>query len=97
MAEQAKAPEAAAPSSSAAGRSAAMADMINVADSLRLLQQQAAIEAMKLPDPPIDDAGPDGGAPPYTLRDDGGGKVTKINADGAEVDEQGKPVEAGSR
>lgn len=78
-----------------ANRAAAVADMLNVADSLRLLQQQATKEAMKLPEQRLDDASPDGGAKPYTLRNDGDGKFTKINAFGDEVNEQGELTEAG--
>jgi hypothetical protein len=78
-------------------RATAIADMLNVADSLRLLQQQAAQEAMKLPEKRLDDASPDGGAKPYTLRNDGDGKFTKINAFGDEVDEQGALTDEGKR
>jgi hypothetical protein len=71
-------------------RSAALADMINVAASLKAIQDAAAIEAMKLPDKRLDDASPEGGAKPYTLRDDGDGTFTKINAFGDEVNESGE-------
>jgi hypothetical protein len=97
MAEQAEAKEQARPAASGA---ASMADTINVlkvADSLRLMQEQAAIEAMKLPDKRLDDAGPDGGATPYTLRDDGNGNSTKVNSEGQEVNDQGEVVQTARR
>lgn len=71
-------------------RTAAMAEMLNAAESFRLLQQQAALEALKLPEQRLDDASPDGGAKPYTLRDLGDGEFQKINAFGDEVNERGE-------
>ena len=85
------------PPKAEANRAAAVADMLNVADSLRLLQQQATKEAMKLPEKRLDDASPDGGAKPYTLRNDGDGKFTKINALGDEVNESGELTDEGKR
>jgi hypothetical protein len=96
MPEETKAPAASTPAPKAeANRAAAMADMLNVADSLRLIQAEAAKEAMRLPGKRLDDASPDGGAKPYTLRNDGDGKFTKINAWGDEVNEQGELTENG--
>lgn len=85
------------PPKAESNRAAAVADMLNVADSLRVLQQQATKEAMKLPEKRLDDASPDGGAKPYTLRNDGDGKFTKINAFGDEVNEQGELTDEGKR
>ena len=59
--------------------------LVSAASALQVVQAQAALEAMKLPDKRLDDASESGGAPGYTLRDDGDGKFTKVNSEGKEV------------
>ena len=71
-------------------RTAAVAEVLNMAESLRLVQQQEALRAMQLPDKRLDDASPDGGAPPFTLREIGDGEFLKVNAWGDEVNDKGE-------
>jgi hypothetical protein len=59
--------------------------LVSAASALQVVQAQAALEAMKLPDQRLDDASDEGGAPGYTLRDDGDGKFTKVDSEGREV------------
>jgi hypothetical protein len=97
--EQRQARESSVASEAAPRRVEALADMVNAATALQEIQAAAAIEAARLPEKRLDDAGPDGGAKPYTLRiigqkSDGTPETQRVNADGVEVNESGKPAGA---
>jgi len=64
--------------------------LANAAMGLQIAQAKAAMDAMKLPEKRLDDAGPNGGAPGYILRDDGDGKFTKVDSEGREIKDKGK-------
>jgi hypothetical protein len=76
---------AARPPTAAPHRTEAIAEMVSAAAALKSINDQLALEAMQLPEKRLDDASPDGGASPYTLRDDGDGHFTKVDAFGNEV------------
>jgi hypothetical protein len=59
--------------------------MVNAANALAAIQQQAAVAAMQLPEKRLDEAGEAGAHTGYYLRDDGDGKTTKVDANGNEV------------
>jgi hypothetical protein len=84
MADETK-PAAAEPKAAPPQHVQALGEMVNAAAALQQIQAQAMREAMQLPEKRLDDASSDGGASPFTLRDDGGGKFTKIDAWGKEV------------
>jgi hypothetical protein len=65
-------------------RLGAMGEFISVAAAMDAARQQMVFEATKLPEKRLDDASENGGAAPYTLRDDGGGNFTKVDAFGNE-------------
>jgi hypothetical protein len=69
-------------------RLGAMGEFISVAAAMDAARQQMVFEATKLPEKRLDDASENGGAAPYTLRDDGGGNFTKVDAFGNEFKEK---------
>jgi hypothetical protein len=71
-----------------AQRTGAMGEFLNVAAAMEAARQQHVFEAMKLPEKRLDDASENGGAAPYTLRDDGDGNFTKVDAFGNEFKER---------
>jgi hypothetical protein len=71
-------------------RTEALAQIVSAAAALHDVNARAAVEAMKIPDARLDDAGDDGGAEAYTLRqsgvdDKGEPTYVKVDANGEEV------------
>lgn len=62
----------------------ALSDLVGAANALQQVQAAAAIEATRLPDKRLDDAGPNGGASGYTLKIVGD-KTIKVDANGNEI------------
>src|SRR4030095_12425792 len=67
------------PAAPAPARTEALAELVNAAAALPVLEAAAATEEMKTPEARLDDASDDGGAEPYTLKATG-------------VDEKGEPT-----
>jgi hypothetical protein len=77
-------------SAPAAPKTEALAEMVNAANAFAAIQQQAALEAMKLPERRLDDASENGGAPGYILRPagtdaDGNPQYVRVDANGNEI------------
>ncbi len=75
------------------GGAQALADMVKAASALQLIQAQAAVEAMKVPEKRLDDASEQGGASGTTLKQIGPDEFIEVDADGNEVKKGGRRQE----